>query len=354
MAEKFNSDTGAALLFLILYVLVFSWMTFMYLRKSIKWRSRWSILYLHVTVRMASQGCGIGFTILGFSNVNVFLAFLILGAEGYFTLVLCTFRFLISWQQHNLPSGVSWLEPRRGTHISARDRTRRLLAFLFLGPFALLFYRDNIMAAFHLLLAFANGIIIGGASLLANANLNDFELPATQRKLKIARDLRTSGQSVFLACNVALLGIILATMWNDRKARMEKAATQRDGNGTVLCGQEYHKTLVVLLITWLPLIVRGVFGVLQSADFNLSYFDPNNYGPHGFSDHFTLVEYIMGVTMEWVSCVLLCTTYFTSRTDPPKPKPGAAGTGGDAPVEFADEKPANGAPAGSELKKTSV
>jgi hypothetical protein len=38
-------------------------------------------------VRLASQACGIGFAILGFGNTNMFLAFLILGAEGYFTLV---------------------------------------------------------------------------------------------------------------------------------------------------------------------------------------------------------------------------------------------------------------------------
>lgn len=36
-----------------------------------------------------------------------------LSAEGYFTLVLCTYRFLISWQYHNLPEHNSWLEPRR-------------------------------------------------------------------------------------------------------------------------------------------------------------------------------------------------------------------------------------------------
>jgi hypothetical protein len=60
------------------------------LTRRIKWRSRWSILFFHVMVRLASQACGIGFAILGFSNTNIFLAFLILGAEGYFTLVNAT------------------------------------------------------------------------------------------------------------------------------------------------------------------------------------------------------------------------------------------------------------------------
>ncbi|KAJ7065708.1 hypothetical protein C8F01DRAFT_751313 [Mycena amicta] len=311
MSSKFNRDSGAALVFLILYLFIYVWMLSMYLTHRFKWRSRWSVLFLHVTVRLASQACGIGFTILGFSNVSMFLAFLILGAEGYFTLVLCTFRFIISWHQHNLPSGVSWLEPRRDKTITP-NKTRRILAFLFLGPFALLFYRDNIMASFHILLVAANAIIITGGSYLVNADLSDFESPDTQRKLKISRAMRTSGQAVFLACNAALLAIILATIRNDRRARREKV----HGGGGV------HMTLLILLITWVPLIIRGVFGVLQSADFKLSYYDPNNYGPHGFSDHFTLVEYIMGVTTEWLACLLLSITYFTSKNDPPKPRPG--------------------------------
>lgn len=58
-----------------------------YLTGRLKWKSRYSLLFFHVTIRVASQGCGIAFGVLGFENVNVFLAYLILGAEGYFTLV---------------------------------------------------------------------------------------------------------------------------------------------------------------------------------------------------------------------------------------------------------------------------
>ena len=58
-----------------------------FLTHRYKWKSRWSMLFFHVMVRVASQACGIAFGILGFSNIIVFLAYLILGAEGYFTLV---------------------------------------------------------------------------------------------------------------------------------------------------------------------------------------------------------------------------------------------------------------------------
>ncbi|KAJ7168003.1 hypothetical protein C8R46DRAFT_259365 [Mycena filopes] len=308
----FHGEAGAALVFLILYLVVFSWMLFAYLTHRIKWRSRWSILFFHVTIRVASQVCGIGFAILGFKNTNIFLAFLILGAEGYFTLVLCTFRFVVSWHQHNLPSGVSWLEPRRGLQpsLTPRQRLRRTLIFLFLGPFALLVYRDNLMAAFHTLLVLANTAIIVGGSFLANADFSQFDSPDTQHKLRVSRIARTTGQSVFLTCNALLLVILLITARNDRRSGGRKGVLR------------VHPTLVLLIVTWVPLIIRGVFGVLQSADFVLSYYDPNNYGEFGFTPHFTVVEYLMGVTTEWVACVLLCSTYFTSKHDAPKPAIG--------------------------------
>ena len=34
-----------------------------------------------------------------------------------------------------------------------------------------------------------------------------------------------------------------------------------------------HPTLIVLLVAWVPLIVRGVFGVLQAVDYSLSYYN---------------------------------------------------------------------------------
>jgi hypothetical protein len=144
--------------------------------------------------------------------------------------------------------------------LDKRERVRRTLAFLFLGPFALLFYRDNIMAAFHIVLILANSAIIVGGSFLANADFSQFDSADTQHKLLVSRTVRTAGQSVFLACNVALLGIILITMRNDRRSGARKGGV--------------HPTLVLLLIAWIPLIVRGTYGVLQSADFAVRFTSP--------------------------------------------------------------------------------
>ncbi|KAJ7605937.1 hypothetical protein DFH06DRAFT_1384571, partial [Mycena polygramma] len=162
---------------------------------------------------------------------------------------------------HNLPSGVAWLEPRRGAgpRLTSRAYTQRALAFLFLGPFALLIHRDNIMAAFHILLILANTAIITGGSFLANADFSQFNSPDTQSKLRTSRIARTAGQSVFLACNTLLLVILLITARGDRRIDGRKGGI--------------HPTILLLLIAWIPLTVRGAFGVIQSADFELSYFN---------------------------------------------------------------------------------
>jgi hypothetical protein len=143
-----------------------------------------------------------------------------------------------------------------------------------------------------------------------------------------------------------------------------------------------HPTLWLLFIAWFPLIVRGIFGILQAAVFSvrlrhsftvypkadflfrnqLSYynrrffpaslyltlkllFPADNYSATGFTPRFTAIEYFLGVLTEWIacvlrpfaflllpsftytcvsdypstrSCVLLNLTYLTSRHDPKK------------------------------------
>ncbi|KAJ6553601.1 hypothetical protein DFH09DRAFT_1166976 [Mycena vulgaris] len=277
---EFTGEAGAALVFLIGYLAVFAWMLFAL--PDAAYQMALKIFFCcssTVTIRVASQACGIGFGVLGFRNTNLFLAFLILGAEGYFSLVLCTFRFVISWHQHNLASGQSWLEPRDDPNT---NKLRKALVFVVLGPLAFLVYRDNPM--------------------VADPNSAD-----THTRLQVSKITRTAGQSVFLAGNALLLIIILVTIRNNRRD-----GDARKKKGTV------HPTLILLLIAWFPLIVRGIFGILQAAVFSLSYYNPDNYRASGFTPRFTAIEYVLGVLTEWLACVLLNLTYLTSRDDPKK------------------------------------
>ncbi|KAK7048804.1 hypothetical protein R3P38DRAFT_3175050 [Favolaschia claudopus] len=314
-AHKFTGEAGAALAFLIGYLAIFSWMLFAFLTHRIKWRSRYSFLFFHVTIRVASQACGLGFGVLGFDNTDLFLAFLILGAEGYFSLVLCSFRFVISWHQHNLASGESWLEPRDKPG-STHNKWRKFFIFLFLGPFAFVIYHDNPMVFFHSALILANTAIVVGGSYLAGADYSQPDDPDTKRRLLISKITRTAGQGVFLAGNALLMIIILVTMRNNRRD-----GDSRRKKGTV------HPTLWLLFIAWFPLIVRGIFGILQASVWSLSYYNPENYRAEGFTPRFTVIEYLLGVLTEWLACLILNMTYVTSRNDPKK-----------KPVAGSDEK----------------
>jgi len=73
--------------------------------------------------------------------------------------------------------------------------------------------------------------------------------------MEVAKALRTSGQSIFLAVNFLLVIAILATIRGERKRGAKRT----------------HPTLILLLVLWFPLIIRGIFGVLQSAVWDLSY-----------------------------------------------------------------------------------
>ncbi|KAJ7270267.1 hypothetical protein C8J57DRAFT_1065917, partial [Mycena rebaudengoi] len=244
------------------YLAVFIWMLFAYLTHRIKWRSRYSLLFSHVAIRLASQGCGVAFGILGFSNTNLFLAYLVLGAEGYFSLVMCVFRFVISWHEHNLPSRSSWLEPRDP------PGTKKFSTKALVDSMKLSYYRDHPMMCLHLALILANVAIVVGGSFLAGANFTDAEDKRAQMRLDLSKILRTAGQGVFLACNAILLGILLLTIRNNL----------RDGDSRRKKGS-VHPTLYLLLISWFPLMVRGAFGVLQSAIFQVSiHFSLNTGG----------------------------------------------------------------------------
>lgn len=91
-----NTEATAALVYLILYLLLFIILIIGYVTGRLELRSRYSVITFHVTVRLASQAVGLAFGIEGYSNVDLLVAYFILGAEGYFTLVLCTYRCLIS------------------------------------------------------------------------------------------------------------------------------------------------------------------------------------------------------------------------------------------------------------------
>ena len=301
-------------------------MSWKYYTKALKWRSRYSLLYFHVIVRIASQACGVAFGINGFSNMGVFLAYLILGAEGYFTLVrhprdstflhlnhfqvLCAYRFLISWHEHNHPSHKSWLET---TEMFTSPKARRPLirATVWLMAGILTPFLDYYTPIFiiHCILLLGNTLIITGGSFVANSTKEGADERKVAKNAIISKALRTSGQSFFLGVNVLLFFAIAWTIFSARQKRQGASDGAR---------RRIHPTLILLSVAWIPLMIRGIFGVLQAAVFRLSYNNSSsslrflligsscslietNYNKHGMKPHFLAMEYGLGVATEWVA-----------------------------------------------------
>lgn len=247
---------SASLVFLVLYLAVWVGLTVGLATKRIKIRSRWALLYLHVFVRLAAQACGLTLGLVGVTgtanSINVLIALYILGAEGYFTLVLCTARFLVSWHNHNF--GDSWLERKSAypKHLAWYKKFGRSLSFRGI--------KDHPMTWVEWCLIAANAVIISGGSLSAGAYTNDDLTQAQQRsQLQTSRDLRTAGQVIFLAINCVLFGCIVTTV-QQAKVRGNKARWYG------------HATLALLVLTWPFLATRGIWGILQAQvpEYNVS------------------------------------------------------------------------------------
>jgi hypothetical protein len=226
---------------------------------------------------------------VGFSNPHILVAYFVLGAEGYFTLMLCAFRFVISWQYDNSASHNSWIEPKSPPNT---PRFKRLLESF--SPFGN-GGKPHPMAIVHHILALANVLVITGGSIVAGTDADAFK-----KYMPTSKALRSSGQAIFLTINLFLLYCILNIIGQCKREHP---------------GKRIHPTLVILLITWPLLFVRGLYGILSVIP-TFNYFDHVNYNDIGLKNSFVISEYILSTTMEWTSCALLMVTYITSRTDP--------------------------------------
>jgi len=152
-----NAKATASLVFLILYAFLFAILLFGFFTRRLKLYSRYSGILLHVVVRLASQATGLAFGVMvvGYANTSLLVACFILGAIGYYALTLCTFCFLVLWQNHNCTSD-SWVEPRCA---SGTPWLKRLFSC-----FALVSNRRPTSALYILLTAAFSIIISGGTS----------------------------------------------------------------------------------------------------------------------------------------------------------------------------------------------
>jgi cytochrome b561 len=79
-----NTETSAALVFLILYTILFVILLLGYFTGRLRLRSRYTLIMFHVTVRLASQATGVAFGIVGYSATNLLVAYFILYVHTIF------------------------------------------------------------------------------------------------------------------------------------------------------------------------------------------------------------------------------------------------------------------------------
>ncbi|CDR88757.1 uncharacterized protein SPSC_05589 [Sporisorium scitamineum] len=321
---------SASLVFLILYSILFIILSTLFILRKVPWISRWLVLLLHVLVRLASQACGVSFGVIGYRNIDLLIAYYVLGAEGYFALVVCTARYLIAWQRNHW--GYSWLEPADPTKERAGwgKRFQRLFRWRSDGAPS----NRWIMMVDWMLIA-ANAIIISGGS-VSSAAYTDRDLTPSEVKSKLdaANGMRAAGQAVFLAINTALLACIAVTVRQHRHHRCD-SQDRRDSDNAIpikekerqepleadpLTPQERpwyaHPTLLLLLITWPFLMVRGIFGVLQAVIPDLNYFNSEVYDANNLTQQFVTEETCMVTMMEFISAAILTSTFFATRPEP--------------------------------------
>ena len=82
-----NTEASAALVFLILYTILFVLLLFGYFTRRLRLRSRYSVILFHVTVRLASQATGLAFGVVGYANTSLLVAYFILGGLFFLSLI---------------------------------------------------------------------------------------------------------------------------------------------------------------------------------------------------------------------------------------------------------------------------
>ena len=100
------------LVFLVLYAINLVILLYGYGARLVRIKSVYTLLLFHVILRLGAQSVAITLGTRDNLDFGLLIALFVLGAEGYFSLVLCAYRFLIEHHEHTYPTDGSWLESK--------------------------------------------------------------------------------------------------------------------------------------------------------------------------------------------------------------------------------------------------
>lgn len=272
MAFESTSAGVAASIYLGLYTLYLSLAIHIVTHKGFKFIYR--ILLLFSLLRVGGQLCGVAFAVLGIEHLNWLIAYLVLTAEGYFSLIIAAFHFVI--QSQIKQTGSSWLQNKK------RDTQKKRKWY---RPFNL-----SWSVLFHLILIPANAFIIGGGTMLTG--LDPEKLSQEKSKIDTSKGLRTAGQVIFLI-ETAIVIVLLVY---------------------VCIREKFRSHTIYLLFAASPfLLVRGIFGILSIYVDKMNYYQFANYNGAGLTSQFVAYEYCLATTMEFVTACFLISNYFLDK-----------------------------------------
>lgn len=274
-----HKDSGiAAAVFLALYAIILPLATLILRQRG--WRSIYLAIWLFALFRLSSQLCGVVFATLGFKHWQWLIAYLILGVEGYFVLIITSLRLVMHSQQRVF--GKSWLEGGpRGTPTKTRLRLGALLG-LFLQR------RPSWILIYEFVLIPANTLLIAGGSMMAGVSAEELAA-GNNSQFQTSKALRIAGQAIFLALTVIFILIALFAYFKEGVRNW---------------------TLYSVLIASPFLVVRGVFGVLSIVIKEMNYFNMSNYGSSGISRNLVIYEYVLSTSMETIAMFALVSNYW--------------------------------------------
>lgn len=262
----------AASIFLALYTFFLAFMCYVLFRKG--WKTVYNFIFFFTLFRFGGQLCGVVYAKLGPLHWQWLIAYLVLGAEGYFALIFAAFRFTCKAQVDEF--GTSWV-------LSTGPNV---------GFFILKRMTRTWVRIFHLILIPANALVISGGSMLAGIDPSEYN--SEKNKITTSKALRTTGQALFLLMTFALIALNIHVYFNERV----RNTTTRS---------------VMLAAPFL--IVRGLFGILSIYITKMNYFQLSNYSGNGIDYSLVIYEYVLSTTMEFCAAVILMSRFFSSKAN---------------------------------------
>lgn len=271
-----SPDSGiAASVFLALYTLFLGQMTYIMIKRGFK--NVYTFIFFFTLFRFGGQLCGVVYAALGPLHYKWLIAYLVLGAEGYFALIFAGFRFTCRAQYEKF--GESWML-HKGPNVGNLFILKRLC--------------KSWSRIFHLTLIPANALVISGGSMLAGILYDD--MAKEHNTVMTSKALRTTGQAIFLSMTLCLIFLTIYVFVVEKVRNHTTIA--------VLCGSPF-------------ILVRGIFGVLSIYITEMNYFQFSNYDEEGKVNHKLVVyEYVLSTTMEFITASLLMTKYWFDLKHP--------------------------------------